>query len=322
MAPRRNLLAALLLLVPVAANAQSPRSVRVGADNDAFSFWIPPWDRSDREYTSGVFGTLEYGGRSRWLNHKWLGAAPCENDCATSSHSFSIGQAIYTGTFAYEIETGIPTGNSVGRPNAGWLFVTLADRDSSARVIEERSIAIGVVGPPALAEPMQQLFHALGPEYQRPQDWSSQLPFEPGFVARYMRESRMHEFGTNSAWNGFISRRLGASLGTIHTGASVGLAARLAAPHWFGAKSAFVPRLSFRADGGIQGVLRDEFLDGTFFRSSDHVSKLPAYGEYGVTAELTWSRFGVGYRAAYTGKQYKDQFRPMQWGSFAAEWRP
>jgi lipid A 3-O-deacylase len=316
------ILAAVLLFAPIATGAQAPRSVRVGADNDAFSFWIPPWDRSDREYTSGVFGTLEYDGRSSWLNHKWLGASRCANDCATSSHAFSIGQAIYTGSFAYEIETGIPTGTSVGRPNAGWLFLTLSDRDSSARVTVERSIAVGVVGPPALAEPMQQLFHALGPEYQRPQDWSSQLPFEPGFVARYSRESLVHDFGEPAAWHGSITRRLGATLGTIHTGASIGASTRVVAPSWFMSRSQLVPRLSFRADANVQGVLRDEFLDGTFFRSSDHVSKLPAYAEYGLTTELTWSRFGVGYRAAYTGKQYRDQYKPMKWGSFTAEWRP
>jgi hypothetical protein len=322
MPPRRTIFAALLLLLPVVAGAQAPRAIRVGADNDAFSFWIPPWDRSDREYTSGVYGTLEYDGRSRWLNHRWLRRPECADPCATSSHSFSIGQAIYTGSFAYEIETGMPIEGSVGRPNAGWLFVTLSDRDSSARVIEERSIAVGVVGTPALAEPMQQLFHALGPEYQRVQDWSSQLPFEPGFVARYSRETRRYDFGTVSGWHGGLAQRLGASLGTIHTGASAGGVVNLIAPPWFVSRSQFVPRLALRADANLQGVLRDEFLDGTFFRSSDRVSKLPFYGEYGFTAELRWSWGSVSYRGAYTGRQYKDQFRPMQWGSFGAEWRP
>ena len=38
-----------------AAIAQSdPRTLTVRADNDAFDFWMYPWNRPDFEYTSGV----------------------------------------------------------------------------------------------------------------------------------------------------------------------------------------------------------------------------------------------------------------------------
>jgi hypothetical protein len=248
--------------------------------------------------------------------------ARCDNPCTTSTHSFSIGQSIFTGTFEYELQAGKHVGSSVGRPNAGWLFATLSDRDSTARAVEEYSVSVGVVGPQALAEPMQQLFHALGPEYQHEQNWSRQLPFEPGFVARYTRDGGLASVGAADDWNGSVRSRLGVSIGTIHTGASVGAVGAIHTPEWFRGRSAFIPRVTLRADFTQQAVLRDEFLDGTFFRSSDHVTKKLSYGEYGFTLQLSWSTVNVAYRGARTGKQYNGQFEPMSWGTLVTEWHP
>jgi lipid A 3-O-deacylase len=310
---RRTLLAAALSLFATGAAAQSPRAIRVGADNDAFNFWMPPWDRTDREYTSGVRGTLEYDGSLNLPGLARLRRGVCGTTVTgCASRSLSIGQAIYTG------DTQFPS--STHRPNAAWLFVEAAERDSSARVIQEVQLAVGVVGPPALGEPMQKLFHALGPEYQKPVDWRRQLPFEPGFVARLSRTTTHAGFQA-STWNGAFTSHLGGALGTIVTSVTGGGGVR-AGMQLGGAKSgSWWPRLE--VGGEVRGhlVARDEFLDGTAFRSSERVPRKAFYDEERLSLGLRWAQITISYRATRTGLQYTGQPAAAEWSAIDLEWR-
>jgi hypothetical protein len=297
--------------VPLAA--QAPRAFRVGADNDAFNFWLPPWSRTDREYTSGVRGALDFDGP---LNLPGLGRLRkmiCKADspgCAT--HAFSIGQAIYTGD---AVET-----SASHRPNAGWLFLEMSERDSAANVVQEVRFAAGVVGPPALGEPMQKLFHSLGPEYQRPVDWRRQIPFEPGFVARMSRTTTHGEF-ESSAWRGGFTSHIGGAVGTILTSATGGVGTNAGMQFGGDSPRKWWPRLEIGAEVRGHFVARDEFLDGTFFRSSEQVARNVFYDEERLSLGLRWSQIRIGYRATRTGRQYNGQPGPAEWSSLDLEWR-
>ena len=315
------MVAPLLLATAAPAAAQGPTAVRVAADNDAFNFWLPPWDRPDREYTSGARGTLEYAGRPGWPVWPRLS----RDASRVSSHSFSIGQAIYTGVREPNIfarpNDWQDDGQHRVRPNAGWLYVEAAERDSTARATTELAVAVGVVGPPALAEQMQRFFHSLGPEFQRPVDWTRQLPFEPGFVARYLRTSTVGTFGDANRWRGAFTTELGGSAGTILTALSAGAGVATDVALGGAPASATAPHLAFTAGFSGQFVLRDEFLDGTIFRTSDRVDKQPIVTEARFALTFRWRQLGVTYRATHSGRQYDGQGPAASWGTIQTEWR-
>ncbi len=302
------------------ASAQSPVAIRVTADNDAFNFWLPPWARTDREYTSGVSGSLDFPGRIGWLRLPGrLESRRSGREGFSRTHSYAVGQAIYTGEAVANGDAARST-----RPNAGWLYLELAEQDSSDRVIEEFRLAVGVVGPPALGERMQRFFHSLAPEYQRPVDWQRQLPTEPAFVARYARTSRLAAFGNGARWSGRIDTRAGAALGTVLTSVSGGATARVSIPLGppLGERRGRWPRIEFGAEAHAHAVVRDEFVDGSFFRTSERLARTPFQDEERASLTLHWSQLSVGYRATRRSLQYRGQPSPAAWGTLATEWRP
>jgi hypothetical protein len=313
---RAAVLVAALVLTGLAgrpAVAQRPSAVRVGADNDAFSFWLPPWERTDRDYTSGVFGVVEYAGPAPWA---WPQLAP---DRPGTTHGYWIGQAIYTSDV--EVVDGVAHARPDSRPNGAWLYLGLSSRDSTAARVREWRVQAGVVGPPAFGKPMQDFFHSLGHEYQRPNDWSSQLPAEPGAVLRFIQTRPHWVVGEPSSWNAGLSSSLDVSVGTILTGASAGARLWGALPEGLNTSQALVPRLVVGVEWTGHAVARDEFLDGTLFRESDHVRRIPFFDETAVSVGLRWRAVSATYRAMRTGRQYETQLQRSEWGSLTVEWR-
>lgn len=303
---------------------RTPASVRISTDNDAYLFWRPPWDRTDHEYTSGARGTAEYAGPSGILPlARWR--RPCREPESCVSHSYSLGQEIYTGE--PPPTPGVaPAGHPSRRTNAAWLYVEAAEHDSAGGDAREVSVRVGVVGPPALGEPMQQFFHVIGPKYPLPVDWSHQLPFEPGVVATVARRRVIAKAGDpladGAAAGAALTARGSASLGTILTGASGGVTALGVVPLRRERQGGWWPRVALWADATAYGVLRDEFLDGTFFRSSPRLAKRPFYGEGALSLGVWWSKLRLGYRVVRTGPRYDQQGAPFTWGTLTAEWRP
>jgi len=101
-------------------------------------------------------------------------------------------------------------------------------------------------------------------------------------------------------------RRVGATAGVQLGGESAG--------KWW-------PRIEVGADLRGHVVARDEFLDGTLFRSSERVPRKTFYGEERVSLALRWYQIRIGYRATRTGLQYSGQPGPAEWSSLELEWR-
>ncbi len=307
--------------------AQRPAVLRVQADNDAFNFWLPPWERSDHEYTSGVRGSLGYDGHLPLIGRLMprLGVS-CGAMAPCATHVFTIGQAIFTGPTGPKSETPAASASPLdadarARPNAGWLYLQASERDSTAARATELSVAVGVVGPQALGETMQRFFHSLAPEFQRPVDWSRQLPFEPGMVVRYTRTDFARPWVDNALWRAIAYTSAGAAVGTIVTEGVLGAGIRTDA--WLPGfeRKWYVPRVEVSADGRVRGVLRDEFLDGAFFRSSERVERLPVVVEQTISVGFRWRRLALAYRVSHSGRQYKGQEDETSWGTIGAEWR-
>jgi hypothetical protein len=304
-----------------ALSAQSLLASRVRADNDAFDFWLPPWTRPDEEYTSGVQGSLTYAGHAfwdRWLRTVKPQCQAADDRCAT--RTYTLGQQIFSAA-RHIGDVGPPPGS---RPSAGWLYVAEVQRIETPERTDETSLAIGVTGPPALASVFQRIAHGYGTEYNRPVDWSRQLPFEPGFVARYERSQRVFARDLAAGWGVALAPHAGAALGTVLTEAVAGLRAR----------ADYLPRsstpvgdtpsrmeCSLFADAGLHGVARNEFLDGTLFRVSEHVRSRPLVSDLQAGIALRWRQLGVSYEVHQMGPEYTTRAGSHTWASLSAEWR-
>lgn len=175
---------------------------------------------------------------------------------------------------------------------------------------------------PRLAVPKRlRLLHDVLHESDYPFDWSVQIPFEPGFVARYDRDDAVIK-GTIAGVGINIGTRVFGALGTIQSGLGIGARAQLDLPFPPDSWNQLLPRVSMIVDATEHFAFRSEFVDGTTFRESKRMEREARYEERRFSVEARWRRIGLIYRGVRQGKQYTTQLAEHQWGSFALEWRP
>lgn len=320
---------ALTALVSPLAGAQAqpspPAAIRLQVDNDAFDFWMPAWDRPDEEYTSGV--KLTYDGTTvPWWARGLASHAAGHCDgavqaCVVGSHA--IGQDMYTPE--RHVDDGGPLPGS--RPNAGWLYYESAVRIVDDASYQQFAVTVGATGQPSLARQTQTFFHLLAARYNRPIDWSRQIPFTPGLMLRYDRAARIglgDRSGTPRAIGAEIQPRIALSAGNILTAAEAGAKLRagigLANP-WTPASTASPLRFDVILGASVDAVAYNAFLDGTMFRRSPSVERTPVVPETELGVELSWRRAALGYRAVTRGAEYRTRTRPHSWASLIGEWR-
>jgi hypothetical protein len=295
---RKAVIAATLMAAPLgAAISQSPRTLTVRADNDAFDFWMLPWNRPDEEYTSGVHITWS-GGDAPWWAQRFLGnTRPCSiGDRACRTGSSEIGQDIYTPSVSVDDPRATPG----SRPNAGWLYLSQTARALDADDASDFTLTLGVTGPPSLARYTQQAAHHAAPAFNRPTDWSQQISFEPGVMARY---ERRHRVALGESVD--LVPRAGASVGNVITQADAGVQIRAGwnLPHpWLMDDPTWA--LTFSAGVGGSAVARNLFLDGNSFSSSPRVGHAPFVGSGELGVELRFGRFLAAYRAVTETRSY------------------
>jgi hypothetical protein len=310
---RGALLLSALVLLPRGAPAQ--RSVRVRADNDAFNFWQAPWNRPDEEYTSGVRLTVDYEGRAWWAGGRSGGGEECggtRNTCG--GHSYAFGQDIYTAVRSRQRPTPLPG----ARPDAGVLWLSASNTLVGPDRTTELRWTLGVTGKPALAAPMQRFFHDLGPGWNGPIDWATQLPAEPVFAVSFdQRRAR-----TVGAFE--LQPHAGVSLGTLLTEARAGLGARLGTNRRPGGRLSLSQRMTWalESDVTLRGVARNEVLSGTLFRRSARVALRPLVAELQTGLHLRWRGIGLAWVAHQTGAEYLARGRTHAWSSLEAGWWP
>lgn len=309
-------IAALGLLWCAALPAQT--AIRVRADNDAFNFWQPPYDRPDEEYSSGVRLSLDYDGPTAWMKRFGERAhvsCDAKADKCVQLHTRTLGQDIYTA--ARHIDDPLPEPGS--RPDAGVLWVQEAERDARPFRLDETSITLGVTGEPSLAQPMQQFFHGLSPGFQRPVDWSRQLPFEPVFGIGYDRH-------VLSDYNGVqLQPHFGGAVGSLLTEVRGGVGARggwnLLHP-WMPSPLPTSAEVAFFGDASLRGVLRDETLTGSVLRRSERVAVKPFVLESQVGFSVRYWRGTFAYVVHSTGPEYTTRSGSHLWSTLQIEWHP
>ena len=292
--------------------ASPPRTITLQIDNDAFDFWMKPWNRPDDEYTSGVRITEEGADAPRWSRAMLGGVPVCTlhtADCRGGR--IEIGQEIYTPSVGVDDPHAAPG----SRPNAGWLYASESARRLRTDRSDELTIALGVTGPPSLARQMQRLAHDVAPAYNRPTDWSNQIGFEPGAIVRYEQERRIATDGSAPIALDLLPR-FAASLGNIRTDAELGIRMRagwhLAHP-WLPSEGP--AEVAFTLGASERAVARDVFLDGNTFHASARVGHEPLVGSGEAGVELRRGGFTLGYRAVSESRAYAAGPRWHPWSS-------
>lgn len=294
-----------------AASAQSPRTFSVRADNDAFDFWMLPWNRPDDEYTSGVHLSYD-GGDAPWWARRVLRDLPvCTSQssaCRTSA--FEIGQDIYTPLVS---SSGIAS--PADRPDAGWLYLSESARSLTPDHSDALTLTFGVTGPPSLAEFTQRVAHDAGPAYNRPTDWTRQIAFEPGLIARFEHDARFAS-PANVPVGVELVPRASVSVGNVLTAADAGVRARFG---WRMSHPWLPPTgdLGFDVLCGVsaRGVARNLFLDGNTFEDGPRVGHEPFVESGELGFEFHARGIALGYRAVSDSRQFAAGPKWHPWGS-------
>jgi hypothetical protein len=308
-------LTALMLVMAApfgAAFAQSAHTLSLRIDNDAFDFWMLPWNRPDEEYTSGVHITYD-GGRAPWWSRLLVGnrqaCARHTSDCMTARAE--LGQDIYTPA----VNRDDPHAAVGARANAGWLYLSQGSRSLHEDRSDEFTITLGVTGPPSLARFTQQAAHNMAPEFNRPTDWTRQIAFEPGAIVRYEQRRRLATLEAGSFGIDIVPSAT-LSAGNVLTAAEIGVQSRTGwniehpwLPHSDAFGIALVTGLSAR------GVARDIFLDGNTFNHTMSVGHEPFVQSAEAGVELRYRSFNIGYRAVSSTRAYAAGPKWHPWAS-------
>jgi hypothetical protein len=305
---------ALLLLGANAVSAQS--AVRLRVDNDAFNFWQAPWNRPDEEYSSGVHLALDVAGPAFWARRgvaSVTGTCDAKEACA-QQHTWTLSQDIFTAART-ALQPLPPPGS---RPDAGLLALQELERVVRLDRLDEASITIGVTGEPSFAASTQRIVHGFTAEWQRPIDWSHQLPFEPKVNVAY-DQTRRHVTRAVE-----LSPHAGASLGNLLTEARVGVGARagwnLSHP-WMTAAPRSPVELSVTTDATLRVVAWNGTLSGNSFRSSQRVTLRPFVAEYQTGLSARINRATVAYVVTHRGAEYTSRTAAHVWSSVQTQWQ-
>jgi hypothetical protein len=249
-----------------------------------------------------------------------------------------LGQNIYTPS-----DTQLRVPDPSDRPYAGWLYAALgfaayADRGPRLTEFGAVELQLGVVGPSALGEQVQNNVHDFI-NVDRALGWDYQLKDEPGVNLILTRQYRLtHPFNAADPRGyaiGFVPG-YSVSLGNVQTYASAGLTMRIGRNLLsdFGP-----PRIRpapagsgfFQPDGrwgwyvlaGFEGraVAQDIFLDGNTWRDGPSVTKRNFVGDgnFGFAIILPWTR--LSYVHTFRSREFDEQKTPAEFGSLSASFR-
>jgi len=294
-------------------------------ENDIFA-------KSDRDYTNGLRLTWSRHLRSvgqkinpdTFLDTPLIRNLPHAGDPETNlGVSLAIGHSIYTPRDTSRSEL-IPE----DRPYAGYLYVGLgwhASRDTRLSMWE---LQLGVVGPWALGEQMQNTAHRFdGSDVA--DGWENQLNNEPAFLLIYDTKWR------GNGWGMGLIPNVGGRLGTIAIDAAAGTEFRFgwrlpdnfgSCPIQSGCDSNHLSTRGFNIRSpygthlfvGIREhvVLRDIFLDGNTFSSSHNVDKKTFFTEASAGIAFHYMQFRAIYAYIWRSRQFEQQDRGQIFGSF------
>ena len=305
----------------IGTGAQSPSAWRVQEDNGNFADWVPSRRRSDNNYVQGLRVRIDTDSLFGWAATaaRFILRTPVDTaagyDEPRTGH-YELGQEIYTPP--YRRTGSLPT----DRPYAGWLYARIASdllSDSRAQAV---SLDAGVVGPPSLAGPVQNAFHAITGSGPQIGGWAHQLQFEPGADLRYDDSHLVGDWTMGGQRVMTLIPHWDVGVGNIHAGADASLATHIGyglSHPWLASGVSTTP-IEIYVSAAVQGswVWRNLFLDGSTFRPSPHVQKLPFTSQTEAGVGIRIQRVTLEYRGITQAREYAGGPAARQYGSLVA----
>lgn len=302
-------------VTPVATPIPNRQAYALYIENDTRKMGGPG---SDQAYSNGLkFSYLFAEDKIPSWATRFVNLLPFFNREKRPNVNFgmSVGHQIYTPHDTLS-ETLIPD----DRPYAGWLYLGFAFSYKHGLIGHFLDVDIGIIGPSALGQQVQNNFHHLLRE-DKVYGWKNGLHDEPTIQISYQERLRSYK-STNLDFFPYI----GGSLGNVQIGAHVGGIVRFGTflPDDFGPSRPSASEgdsfLSINLDtnpehqsyyvfAGARGnaLARNIFLDGNSFRSSHHVTKIPLTFETDFGAGLLVSPFGLVWRFVTRSPEFEER---------------
>jgi lipid A 3-O-deacylase len=287
---------------------------------------------TDRWYTQGLelnylSAPIAWTGAAAFLPGTYLDPGSFR----TQRFELVLGQSIFT---PEDLRLNPPDPRD--RPYAGWLYAGAGlYQETDHRSLDHLQLLVGVIGPAALGEQVQNGFHDLisGINSQvTAAGWGSQLKNEPGVVLSYEHKWR---FGTPLG-GGFavdVIPEIGVTGGNVFTygeaGAMIRLGRNLNADYgparikpamsgttWFDPSQLQGP-VGWYFFIGAQGraVARNIFLDGNSFTDSARVQKETLQADLSGGLSFFWADLAkVDFVLTWRSKEFVGQSEPDRYG--------
>jgi hypothetical protein len=243
----------------------------------------------------------------------------------------SFGQKIYTPN-----DTLARNPNPRDRPYAGWLYGALTLISSNANQLSSVELQLGVVGPAALGEQVQNNWHRLL-NIQTYGGWDYQIEDEPGVNLVLARQLRFNWQTPIEGLSVGIIPSASASLGNVNTYAGAGAMLRIGnaldadfgpprvRPVSGGSVFYTTPRdggIGWYAFVGVEGrvVGRDITLDGNTFRESRSVERKWAVADASAGVALMYGRARATLTYTIRTEEFAAQQDAARFASFSLAW--
>lgn len=261
----------------------------------------------DRNYTNGirlsyVSGTTPTDGLTKWVSDHLMDAGSEK----VKRRGFAVGHSIFT-------PNDISASDELtdDHPYAAWLYGEYTLMTAKRDQVDQFTLQIGVVGPSAGGEWVQNEVHKLiGADPAK--GWDNQLEDELGIVISYDRRFRALWETGGARFGADLTPSAGFTLGNIQTNARIGTMVRIGQdlrtdygparirPGLAGA-GFFTPTdgLSWYIFGGFEGryVAHDIFLNGSLFKDGPSVKSNDWVGDFqgGFALQLGDTQFAFTY---------------------------
>lgn len=224
------------------------------------------------------------------------------------------------------------------RPYAGWLYGGISVHAETGRTLAGRTLDtldtveldIGVVGPLALAEEVQNNFHELI-NVSRSNGWHHQLENEPAVLFVAERRWRPAPL-TAGGIEGDIIPHIGVSLGNVMTLANAGATFRIGQdldvdfgpPHVRPTLSGLAAvaggtDFAWYLFAGVEGrlVAHNIFLDGNTFASSHSVDRIPLVADIQTGAAIVVHDVRLAFTHVFRTREFEGQRRADRYGAIS-----
>lgn len=294
-------------------------------DGEAFVFYVENDSRSlggpgsDQAYTNGLKFSYIYAENKipNWVEGatRRLNILDGKTEDTKSNLGISLGHQIYTPNNIGETEF-IPK----DRPYAGWLYLGLAANFKEKSVAHFFELDLGMVGPSALGQEVQNNWHTMIGKYHA-QGWRHGLKDEPTLQLSYQKRHKAYQ-----TKNIDILPYYGAGIGNVLLGLHAGTLIRVgnyvlddfgpSRPSSSDGDSFIAPMNPYQpkkpiyyAFFGFRGNLvgRSIFIDGNNFTPSHHVTRVPLVfdTELGVGAQIL--PFSVVWRFVTRSPEFEER---------------